>query len=142
VWAKLTPNTHNLRGIAEAAMGADAFVLINTVRGMAIDVEAHMPVLSNIYGGLSGPCIKPVGVRAVYELYREFEKPIIGVGGVVSGRDALEYIMAGASAVQVGTAVLYRGIGVFGEIARELEQWLEEHGYSSISDVVGVAQVR
>ncbi|NPA75065.1 MAG: dihydroorotate dehydrogenase [Euryarchaeota archaeon] len=142
VWAKLTPNTHDLRGIAAAAEDADAFVLINTVRGMAIDINARRPVLSNAYGGLSGPCIKPVGVRAVYEIAREFDTPIIGVGGITTGEDAIEYMMAGASAVQIGTAILYRGINAFREIAGEIESWLIENGIEKVSELVGMAQVR
>ncbi len=142
VWAKLTPNTHNLLGIAESASEADAFVLINTVRGMAIDINARRPVLSNAFGGLSGPCIKPIGVRAVYEICREFDNPIVGVGGITTGADALEYIMAGATAVQLGTAVLYRGIDVFRKISDEMKHWLDENGYSHISEIVGIAQVR
>ena len=142
VWAKLTPNTDSIVRIAKAAEGADALVLINTVRAMAIDIDAKMPVLKNIFGGLSGPAIKPIGVRAVYEVYREVEKPIIGVGGINDGRDALEYIMAGASAVEIGTAIYYRGIEVFNLIAKEIKEWMSKNGYDSIEDLVGIAQVR
>ncbi len=142
VWAKITPNTENIVSIAKSAEAADAIVLINTVKAMAIDIEAAIPVLSNRFGGLSGPCIKPIGVRAVYEVYREVEKPIIGVGGITTGADAIEYIMAGASAVQVGTAVYLRGLDVFSQIAREMEGWLKSHGYSHFQELVGMAQVR
>ncbi len=142
VWAKLTPNTDSIVRIAKAAERADALVLINTVRAMAIDIDAKMPVLKNIFGGLSGPAIKPIGVRAVYEVYREVEKPIIGVGGINDGRDALEYIMAGASAVEIGTAIYYRGIEVFNLIAKEIKEWMSKNGYDSIEDLVGIAQVR
>ncbi len=142
VWAKITPNTENLVKIAKAVEGADALVLINTVKAMAIDIEAGMPVLSNKFGGLSGPCIKPIGVRAVYEVYREVEKPIIGVGGITYGRDAIEYLMAGATALQVGTAVYLRGIEVFSLIAKEMEEWMEKHGYAHFTELIGLAQVR
>lgn len=142
VWAKLTPNTNNIVEIAKAAENADAFVLINTLKAMAIDIDAKRPVLKNVFGGLSGKAIKPIGVRAVYEVYREIEKPIIGVGGIENGRDAIEYIMAGASAVEIGTALYTRGIEVFKEIAKEIEEWMNENGYSKISDIVGIAQVR
>jgi len=142
VWAKLTPNTSNIVEIAKAAEKADALVLINTLRAMAIDIDAKRPVLKNVFGGLSGKAIKPIGVRAVYEVYREVEKPIIGVGGIENGRDALEYLMAGASAVEIGTALYTRGIGVFKDIAREMEEWMKENGYSNISELVGIAQVR
>ena len=141
VWAKLTPNTHKIVDIAKAAENADALVLINTVKGMAIDVDARIPVLKNVYGGLSGPCIKPIGVRAVYEVYRETGKEIVGVGGILNGRDALEYIMAGARAVQIGTAIYYRGVEVFKEIADEMEEWMKENGFSKIDELVGIAQV-
>ena len=142
VWAKLTPNTHALLSIAEAAEKADAYVLINTVRGMAIDIDARMPVLSNKYGGLSGPCIKPVGLRAVYEVKANIDKPIVGVGGIVSGRDALEYIMAGASAVELGTAVYYHGIEVFSKVAEEMRAWLLANKIENIAELVGSAQRR
>ncbi|MCD6275344.1 MAG: dihydroorotate dehydrogenase [Thermoplasmata archaeon] len=142
VWAKLTPNTHNIVEIAKAASDSDALVLINTVRAMAIDIEAKLPVLSNIFGGLSGPCIKPIGIRAVYEVYREVEKPIVGVGGIIDARDVIEYIMAGASAVEIGTAIYLRGIHVFSEIASEMEDWMKKHGYEKIEELVGIAQVR
>ncbi len=142
VWAKLTPNTNNIVEIAKAAENADAFVLINTLKAMAIDIDAKRPVLKNVFGGLSGKAIKPIGVRAVYEVYREIEKPIIGVGGIENGRDAIEYMMAGASAVEIGTALYTRGIEVFKEIASEMEGWMNENGYSKISDIIGIAQVR
>ncbi len=142
VWAKLTPNTHNLIGIAKAAENADALVLINTVRGMAIDIDARMPVLKNIYGGISGPCIKPVGIRAVYEIRKELETPIVGVGGITSGRDVLEYMMAGANAVELGTAVIYRGIQVFRKISAEIKDWMNKNEITNINELVGIAQRR
>ncbi len=142
VWAKLTPNTHDIVGIAKAAEKADALVLINTVRGMAIDIDARIPVLSNRFGGLSGPCIKPIGVRAVYEVRAEMDKPIVGVGGITTGRDALEYIMAGANAVQIGTAVYLRSLEVFSLVAEEMNEWMERNGVESIDEIVGVAQRR
>ncbi|AGB04135.1 dihydroorotate dehydrogenase family protein [Aciduliprofundum sp. MAR08-339] len=142
VWAKLTPNTESIVKIAKAAENADALVLINTVKAMAIDVDAKMPVLKNIFGGLSGPAIKPIGVRAVYEVAAEIEKPIVGVGGITNGRDALEYIMAGASAVEIGTAIYLRGIEVFKSVAREIEDWMRKNGYERIEELVGLAQVR
>ncbi len=142
VWAKLTPNTESVVKIAKAAEGADAIVLINTVKAMAIDIEARMPVLKNVFGGLSGACVKPIGVRAVYEVYREINKPIIGVGGISTGRDALEYIMAGASAVEIGTAIYTHGLQVFAQIAKEMDEWILRNGYEKIDELVGIAQVR
>ena len=109
---------------------------------MAIDIDARMPVLSNRFGGLSGPCIKPIGVRAVYEVSAEVDKPVIGVGGITTGRDAIEYIMAGARAVQIGTAVYLRGIDVFARIAGEMEEWMRARGVEKIDEIVGAAQRR
>ncbi len=142
VWAKLTPNTSNIVELAKSAEKADALVLINTVRGMAIDIDARIPVLSNRFGGLSGPCIKPIGVRAVYEVRSEMDIPIVGVGGIMSGRDALEYMMAGANAVQLGTAVYYRGIEIFREMSEEMRSWLKENGLESVKEIIGIAQRR
>ncbi len=142
VWAKLTPNTSNIVDIAKSAEKADALVLINTVKAMAIDIDAARPVLKNIFGGLSGKCVKPIGVRAVYEVFREVEKPIVGVGGIENGRDAIEYIMAGASAVEIGTAVYTQGIQVFKKIENEIKDWLENNKIERVSEIVGLAQVR
>ncbi len=139
VWCKLTPNVTDIVEIAKAADKADALVMINTLKAIAIDIEAQRPVLSNTYGGLSGPCVKPVGLRAVYDVFKEVDKPIIGVGGVSSWTDALEYFMAGASAVQIGTAIATKGPTIFAEISRDVADWLKKHGYDSIKDVVGVA---
>lgn len=139
--AKLTPNTSSITALAEAAEdgGADAVVAINTLKGMAISPEAGMPVLANRFGGLSGPAIRPVGVRCVYEIYESVEIPIVGVGGISTGMDALEYIMAGATAVQVGTAVWTEGPAVFSRICEDISRFMDEHGYARVKDMVGVA---
>ena len=141
LFAKLTPNTSSIAGLARAAegAGADAVVAINTLKGMAISPEARMPVLANRFGGLSGPAVRPVGVRCVYEIHEAVGIPVIGVGGISTGRDALEYIMAGASAVQVGTAVWTRGPGVFRSICEEVSTFMDEYGYSKVGDMVGAA---
>ncbi len=139
IWAKLTPNVTDIRPIVEAASAADAIVLMNTLRAMAIDIRARRPVLSNVFGGYSGPAVKPVGVRLVYEAYEVTDKPIIGVGGVTTGEDVAEYLMAGASAVQVGSAIHYRGIDVFRLLAIELSHIMEEEGFTGIRDMVGLA---
>ena len=113
-WAKLSPNAANLTEIAAAAVGAgaEAVTLVNTVLGMVIDVETRRPVLANRGGGLSGPAIHPVAVRAVHDVYASApETPIVGVGGVASGRDAVELVLAGARAVRVGTAKIGRATG-------------------------------
>ncbi|MGC8859598.1 MAG: dihydroorotate dehydrogenase [Thermoplasmata archaeon] len=142
VFAKLTPNITDMLEIAKAASGADALVLINTVRGIAIDIFAKRPVLSNIYGGYSGPGIKPIGVRAVYDVRREMDIPIIGVGGITGWEDAVEYILAGANAVQVGSAIYYRGFSVFREIVDGLETYMKKEGFESIDDFRGMAVMR
>jgi dihydroorotate dehydrogenase (NAD+) catalytic subunit len=141
VFAKLTPNTSSIASLAKAAEkgGADAVVAINTLKGMVISPEARMPVLGNRYGGLSGPAIRPVGVRCVYEIYEAVNIPVIGVGGISTGRDAIEYMMAGAKAVQIGTAIWKEGPEVFGKITREIMEFMEESGYKKLSEMTGVA---
>ncbi len=139
VWAKLSPNVTDILKIAESAALADAFVVINTVRGMAIDIHARRPVLSNAYGGLSGRGIKNVGIRYTYQLYKETGKSIIGVGGIETYEDALEYIMAGASAVEIGTGLYTKGKSIFKEICRGFSSFMDSEGFASIRDMVGVA---
>jgi len=119
--------------------GVDAIVAINTIRSVVIDIYAKRPVLSNVYGGLSGGAIHPIAVRVVYDLYRHLEIPVIGVGGVESWEDAVEFILAGASAVEVGTAVWLRGLGVFRSVVEGIRRYLEEEGYSSVDEIVGLA---
>ena len=139
VFAKLSPNVTNIVDIANAANRADALVLINTVRAMSIDIHARKAVLTNRYGGLSGPAIKNVGVRYVYEVRKETGKEIIGVGGIENAEDLVEYVMAGASAVQIGTALYTQGKDVFNRIERDLEKFMETEGFNRISEMVGVA---
>lgn len=139
VLAKLTPNVTDVVEIANAASEADALVLINTVRAMSIDIHAHRPVLSNSVGGLSGPGIKPVGVRCVYDVYKATHKDIIGVGGISSAQDVVEYLMAGARAVQIGTALRNQGRSIFKRINEDLKQFMAEEGYETILDMVGIA---
>lgn len=141
VWAKLTPNTHILPtiGMAVQDAGGDAVVAINTLKAMVISPEFAKPVLSNKFGGLSGPAVKPVGVRAVYDLSTVLDIPIVGVGGITDWRDAVEYIMAGASAFQIGSAVGIRGPEVFDEVNRGIESFMKEYGYESIESMVGIA---
>ena len=141
VWAKLTPNTHILPSIGMAVQeaGGDAVVAINTLKAMVICPEFARPLLSNKFGGLSGSAVKPVGVRAVYDLRTVLDIPIIGVGGISNWRDAAEYIMAGASAFQVGSAIGTVGPEVFGSINKGLSSFMEEYGYPSIGSMTGVA---
>lgn len=140
VWAKLTPNTHILPEIGKAVEegGGDAIVAINTLKAMVISPEFARPVLSNGVCGLSGSAIKPIGVRAVYDLKKAVSIPIIGVGGISNYRDALEYIMAGASAFQIGTAVMDSGPEVFNTVCKGITKFMKRYGYRSIEDMVGV----
>ncbi|MDM7939022.1 MAG: dihydroorotate dehydrogenase [Methanothrix sp.] len=139
VWVKLTPNTADIveLGLAAQRGGADAVVAINTLKAMAIDIETGYPILGNRFGGLSGPAIKPVAVRSVYDLALRLDIPVIGVGGVTSWEDAVEMIMAGASAVQVGTA-LKKGYGIFEEISLGLARYLERKSMT-LEDIRGMA---
>jgi dihydroorotate dehydrogenase (NAD+) catalytic subunit len=142
VFAKLSPMVPDIAGIAAAAedAGCDAIVAINTMRAMKIEVQVGKPVLFNKVGGLSGPAIKPVGVRAVYEIAGRVKIPVIGVGGICTGEDALEYLMAGASAVQIGSGVRYRGIEIFEKVCQEMEDFMDANGHDKLSDVVGLAR--
>ncbi len=138
---KLTPQAPDIAGIAKTCQdaGADAICAINTVGpGMVIDIESKMPVLAFKKGGLSGPMIKPVAVRCVYDIYQAVDIPIIGLGGVSTGKDAIEMIMAGASLVGIGTAVRYRGIDVFEKVNQEMNSWLADHG-TTIEEIKGAA---
>lgn len=141
VIAKITPNTPDPAALAEAAErgGAAAVSAINTLRAIAIDVTMRRPVLAHGLGGLSGPAIKPVGLACVWQIYERVSIPIIGVGGIATAEDALEYVMAGARALEVGTVVTREGIGVFGRLAGDLSRRLDALGFASIADAVGVA---
>jgi dihydroorotate dehydrogenase (NAD+) catalytic subunit len=141
VFSKLSPLVTDIVEIAQSAKkaGADAIVAINTVKAMKIDVDIGQPVLSNKIGGYSGKAIKPIGIRCVYEIAENVDIPIIGVGGITTGEDAIEYLMAGASAVQIGSAVYYREVDVFTKICTEIKQWMQQHDYKNISEIIGVA---
>ncbi len=142
VFAKLAPNVPDIGGLAEAARdaGADGITAINTVKAMAIVPQLRRPLLGNRVGGLSGAPIKPVGLRAVFEIRQRVDLPIMGVGGVATGMDAVEYLMAGANAVQIGTAIRDRGIEVFARVCEEITEFMEEEGYKSVAEMVGLAQ--
>ena len=141
VIAKITPNTNDAAALAVAAErgGAAAVSAINTLRAIAIDVRLRRPVLAHGLGGLSGPAIKPVGLACVWQIFKKVAIPVIGVGGIATAEDALEYVMAGARALEVGTQVTFEGIGVFGRLARDLSSLLDELGFSRLEDAVGVA---
>lgn len=135
---KLTPNVTRPAAFARAAeeAGADAISLVNTFLAMAIDVETRRPALSNVLGGLSGPAIRPIAVRMVYECRREVGIPIIGMGGIASARDALEFILAGADAVQVGTANFTNPF-IWEPLLEGLRDYMRRHEVTRISDLVG-----
>jgi len=139
VWVKLTPNVTDIREIGLAAQegGADAVVAINTLKAMAIDVDTGYPILGNVHGGLSGPAIKPVAVRCVYDLYDALEIPVIGVGGVSSWADAVEMMMAGACAVEIGSAV-HEDPGVFAAATLGISDYLDRKGLQ-LKDIVGMS---
>ncbi len=139
--AKLAPNVPNIKKIAKAVeeAGADAISAVNTMPGMVIDVRMAKPVLHNKSGGMSGPALKPIAVKCIYDIYEAVEIPVIGVGGVKTGEDAVEMLMAGAVAVQIGSGIYYRGIDVFRKVSDELRVIMEENGYSRIKDMVGLA---
>ena len=138
---KLSPNVYDIKEIAHAAekAGADVLTAINTASGMSIDIDARKPILANKIGGISGPALKPIAVRCVYEIYETVKIPIIGTGGVTYGRDAIEMIMAGATAVGIGTGIFYRGIDVFKKVCVEMERWMKRNKVKSLYDIRGCA---
>lgn len=141
VIVKLTPNITSIVEIAKKAVegGADAITAINTVKAIAIDVDVQKPILAAEMGGLSGPAIKPIALRCVYEIRKAVDVPIIGCGGVATWSDAVEFFLAGATAVQVGTAIMYRDLDIFTELQIGLRQYLERKGYESVSQLTGLA---
>lgn len=139
---KLSPNVPNISEIARACAdsGADGFCAINTVGpGMQIDLAARIPILANKVGGVSGPGIKPVAIKCVYDVYKATGLPIIGTGGVLYGEDAIEMMMAGATLIGIGTAVYYRDVSVFRAVTEEMSQWCEKNGVKNIKELIGVA---
>lgn len=138
LWAKLTPNTGEAPEVARAAQegGADALVVSNTILSMAIDIRTRRPKLGNLMGGLSGPSLKPISLRMVYQCARATNIPIIGCGGISSVEDVVEYLIAGASAVQVGTATFIHPTAMI-SIIDGLEEWLAAEGLRSVRDLIG-----
>ncbi len=144
VFAKLSAEVTNIVEIGRAAerAGADGVTAINTLRALVIDIELGRPVLSNVFGGLSGRAIKPIAVRCVYELYRELSIPVIGVGGIVSWSDAVEFFMAGASAVQVASGIAVRDLNIFRELIEGVVEFMERKGFGSLDELIGYAHGR
>tara|TARA_Y100000310_G_scaffold343208_2_gene449800 strand:+ start:1370 stop:2272 length:903 start_codon:yes stop_codon:yes gene_type:complete len=141
VAVKLSPNVHNIKDIAKAVekAGADAITAINTATGMAIDIDAKKPILSYKTGGISGPALKPIAVRCIYEIYETVKIPIIGTGGITYGKDAIEMIMAGATAIGIGTGIYHRGINVFKKITKEMEAWMKKNKVKNLNEIRGIA---
>ncbi len=142
VFVKLTPNVTDIVEIARYAenAGADALTMINSLGpGMRIDIETGNPILKNRFGGLSGPAVKPIAVRCVFDVYDSVDIPIIGVGGIRDYKDVLEFLYAGASCVQIGTSIMYEGMDIFEKILNGLERFMDERGYESVNEMVGIA---
>jgi len=141
VIVKLSPNITDIAEAAETAVkaGADALTAVNTVKAITIDAETTLPILSNKRGGLSGPAIKPIALRCVYDIYERVKVPIMGCGGVTNWRDAVEFILAGASAVQIGTAIAEKGTTVFQTINRGIETYLKKKKFRSVNEIVGLS---
>lgn len=142
VSVKLTANVADIVEIAINAKkgGCDALTLINSVGpGMKIDIKTAKPVLSNRFGGLSGPAIKPIAIRCVYEIYENMDMPIIGVGGITTYKDVIEFLYAGARAVQIGTGILYKGVNIFQDIVYGLKKFMKENNFKSVDEMVGLA---
>jgi dihydroorotate dehydrogenase (NAD+) catalytic subunit len=139
---KLSPNVANIQAIAKAVeeAGTDAISAINTIGpGMEIDIHSRKLILQNKVGGVSGPAIKSIAVRYVYQIYEAVKVPILGVGGISTAEDAIEMMMAGASAVAVGSAVYYEGIGVFKKINEGIIEFMEKNGYKDLKEIIGAA---
>lgn len=119
--------------------GADALTAINTIRAMAINTETGMPILSNKIGGLSGSSIKPIGIRCVYEISKKVSIPVIGCGGIMNWEDVIEYMLAGATTVELGSVIGYHGLGVINKIIKGISGYLDKKGYKSIKEIIGIA---
>lgn len=139
---KLSPNVTDIVEIAKAVEGegADCVSLINTLMGMAIDIERRRPMLSISTGGLSGPAVKPVALRMVWQVARAVNIPVIGLGGIMNARDAIEFLMAGATAIQVGTAN-FIDPSVTVKIVKGMDEWLEAHGCKSVDEIIGALNI-
>ena len=139
---KLSPNVTDITEIARAAeaAGADSVSLINTLLGMAIDAERRRPVLSTVTGGMSGPAVKPIALRMVWQVAKAVKIPVVGLGGISNGTDAIEFMLAGASAIEVGTAN-FIDPSVTGKIVDEINAYLDRHGFSSVRDIIGALEL-
>lgn len=139
---KLSPNVTDITEIARAAeaAGADSVSLINTLLGMAIDAERRRPLLSTVTGGMSGPAVKPIALRMVWQVAKAVKIPVVGLGGITNGTDAIEFMLAGASAIEVGTAN-FIDPAVTGKIIDEINAYLDRHGFASVRDIIGALEI-
>jgi dihydroorotate dehydrogenase (NAD+) catalytic subunit len=141
VVVKVTPNVTDIVSVARAVVdaGADALCVINTLQAMAIDSRTQRPVLGSVFGGLSGPAIKPVALRMVYQVASAVDVPIVGCGGISTGEDAVEFLLAGATAVQVGTATFVNPRAPL-DVLEGVQRYMTEHGIDDVHELVGVAR--
>ena len=139
---KLSPNVTDISEIAKAVEGegADSISLINTLLGMAINAEKRKPILSTVTGGLSGPAVKPIALRMVWQVAKAVNVPVVGMGGIMNATDAIEFMLAGASAIQVGTANFIDPTVTI-QVLEGIEEYLKRHGYSSVTDIIGALEV-
>ncbi len=141
---KLTPNVTDIIEIDKSAEkgGADAITLINSLGpGMKINVETGVPILSNKFGGMSGPAIKPIAIRCVFDVYENCKIPIMGVGGISNYKDVLEFLYAGASATQIGTGIMYEGIEIFSKITNDLNAFMKNKDFKAIDEIIGYSHM-
>lgn len=142
LFAKLSADSPDIAEVAKAAeaAGASGITAINTVSGMIIDIHMKRPILTNKVGGLSGPAIRPIGVRAVHSIYKAVKIPIIGTGGINTGEDAIQYIMAGATAVSIGSGIYYHGIDIFKKITKDMQIFMKNYDYKNLESVRKIAE--
>lgn len=141
LFVKLSPSVEAIGEVAKAAEaeGANAINMGNTLGpGMRIDIDRVNPILAFKVGGISGPAIKPIMIRSVYDLYKAVKIPVIATGGITTGEDAIEALMAGAAAIEIGTAIYIRGISVFKKVCREMSDWMNQHNYKKIKQLIGL----
>lgn len=139
---KLSPNVTDITEIARAVegAGADSVSLINTLLGMAIDAEKRKPILSTVTGGMSGAAVKPIALRMVWQVAKAVKIPVVGLGGIMNWKDAVEFLLAGATAIQIGTAN-FIDPAITVKVAEGINDYLDRHGYSSVRDIIGALEV-
>ncbi len=139
---KLSPNVTDITEIARAVegAGADSVSLINTLLGMAIDAEKRRPILSTVTGGMSGAAVKPIALRMVWQVAKAVNIPVVGLGGIMNWKDAVEFLLAGATAIQIGTAN-FIDPAITVKVAEGIHDYLDRHGYSSVRDIIGALEV-